>query len=273
MDKKNIEDIKVYITDYYNNLNEIYNDYHQNILDNHGTIIRILYFVSTYNEVILKTITFQNAPYADDIVTVKEPNSFTRKLKIKEVLVHGMIKLFSLREILKINEEFDLVLKNKNSLQNVIAQVVDKFDLVLQDKINLQNAIAQINAEFVLANPTQPKENTSLLFNSANSLYKEGKYNAARIAMERLMDFDDTNIEHNIFYFRILIRIDGNLTGNDYMSNKEKASKQFYKIIKIFKNKQIDKIAELKKHFFSMMDDYQLFRDKVFNIENRFKSY
>lgn len=111
--------------------------------------------------------------------------------------------------------------------------------------------------------------NQDILYKAAEGLYKDCHYNAVRKTIEMLLDIDDSNIDHNIFYFKALIKIDGNLTGNDYINNLLKAEKQYDKLFNFFTKPQTDKFKDKKKKFFAMIEDYFLFKHKVYQIKNQ----
>jgi hypothetical protein len=116
-------------------------------------------------------------------------------------------------------------------------------------------------------------EYLNILYKSAESLYKDCKYNASRMAIETLLNINDSNIYHNLFYFLVLIKIDGNLTGNDYINNLEKSKNQYDKILHLFNNSLTSENDDNKKVFFAMMSDYNLFKEKAREVRNRFNKY
>lgn len=102
------------------------------------------------------------------------------------------------------------------------------------------------------------------LYNSALGLYKDGHFNAARKAIEMIIETDSLDIIQNLFYFKVLIKIGGNLSGNDYFSNSEKAKILFNELIG---NDEIKSNKELKKQFSDLLKDYEEFRGKIHDLK------
>jgi len=110
------------------------------------------------------------------------------------------------------------------------------------------------------------------LFAEAKSFYKDCDFNTCRKTLEMIRSISSFNIDHKVFYFKVLIKIDGGLSPNDYENNLIMAEKEFELLSSIFQNSPVG-FESQKKEFNGMLDDYLLFRDKVQEIRNRFSTY
>lgn len=254
MKPQDIEKLKPYFAGYYNNLFEIRDDHYSKRVGYFESVIRILNFTALYHDVIISTSELMelfNESYANEIISVKSYRGTTEKFETAYVLGKAFLMLTEFVDSLYINEEFNILLENKAHLYKVL--------LLISEKVYKANIV----------NNNSKSDPNGLFYNSAKVLYDEGHYNAARMAMELFIDSDHLNVAHNVFYFQTLIRIDENLSGNDYINNEIKAKKQYNKIINIFSKAQNVNINQDKSTFFSMIKDYNLFLDKVYSIEHR----